>query len=183
MQIKKYHNPAVNMLCRQTWLRHINHWLVSRVPSCNWVCGNKQLLKRAQRDRMHELCRFHTPTIVKVLRMVGLSLLPLIFLQKNAKSLTPLLEVGESEIGPKGGLVKLDRDGSRKIEYITIPYSNHSQNIEDGWLVSSSTGVPTNNAKSLTPLLQFGVWAVKWRLRVIGGDRCRKIVFHTQTKS
>ena len=78
------------------------------------------------------------------------------FPTKNAKSLTPLLEVGESEIGPKGGLVKLGRDGSRKIEYITIPYSNHSQNIEDGWLVSSSTGVPTNNAKSLTPLLQFG---------------------------
>ena len=28
-------------------------------------------------------------------------------------------------------------------EYITIPYSNSSQNIMDGWLVSSSTDVPT----------------------------------------
>ena len=31
----------------------------------------------------------------------------------------------------------------------TIPYSNDSQNIMDGWLVSSSTDVPTKNA---TPL-------------------------------
>ena len=43
-------------------------------------------------------------------------------------------------------MVKLDRDSCRKTECVTIPYSNYSQNIEDGWLVSSSTGVPTKNA-------------------------------------
>ena len=46
----------------------------------------------------------------------------------------------------------------RKIEWITIPYSNDSQNIMDGWLVSSSTGVPTKNAKLLTPILE--IWGV-----------------------
>ena len=37
---------------------------------------------------------FHTPTIVKVLSMIALSLIPLMFLQKNAKSLTPSLDGG-----------------------------------------------------------------------------------------
>ena len=34
---------------------------------------------------------FHTPTVVKVFSIVGLSIFPLMCLQKNAKSLTPLL--------------------------------------------------------------------------------------------
>ena len=54
----------------------------------------------------------------------------------------------------KDGLVKLDRNRCRKIEYITIPYSNDSQNVKHGCLVSASTDVPTTNAKSLTPLLE-----------------------------
>ena len=48
---------------------------------------------------------------------------------------------------------ELDRDSCRNTEYITIPYYNGSQNIKDGWLVSSSTGVHTKNANSLAPLL------------------------------
>ena len=61
----------------------------------------------------------------------------------------------------KEGLVKLDTHSCRMTEYVTIPYSNDSQNIEDGWLVSSSTGVPTENAKSLTPLLDAEWWIAK----------------------
>ena len=52
--------------------------------------------------------------------------------------------------------MKLGRNRYRKIEYITIPYSNDSENIKCGWFVSSSTDVPTTNAKSLTPLLEGG---------------------------
>ena len=52
--------------------------------------------------------------------------------------------------------MKLNRDRCRRIEYITIPYSNDSHNITYGWLVSSSADVPTQNAKSLTPLLEVG---------------------------
>ena len=44
----------------------------------------------------------------------------------------------------------------RKIEHITIPISNDSKNIQDSWLVSKSTDVPSTNAKSLIPLLD--VW-------------------------
>ena len=39
---------------------------------------------------------------------------------------------------------------------ITIPYSNDSRMIKDGWLVSSSPDLPTKNAKSLIPLLGKG---------------------------
>ena len=42
------------------------------------------------------------------------------------------------------------------MESITIPYSNDSQGVRDGWLVSSSTGVPTKNVKPLIPLLELG---------------------------
>ena len=52
--------------------------------------------------------------------------------------------------------MKLNRDRCRRIEYITIPYSNDSQSITYGWLVFYSTDVPTQNAKSLTPLLDVG---------------------------
>ena len=38
------------------------------------------------------------------------------------------------------------------MESITIPYSNDSQGVRDGWLVSSFISVPTTNAKSLTGL-------------------------------
>jgi hypothetical protein len=48
------------------------------------------------------------------------------------------------------GFVKLNREKCRKAEYFTIPCSNDSQ---DGWLVSSSTDLPTKKAKSLIPLL------------------------------
>ena len=49
----------------------------------------------------------------------------------------------------------------RKQRYDTIPYSNCSQSIKDSWLVSSSTHVPTQNAKSLTPLFRGDseIWA------------------------
>ena len=97
---------------------------------------------------------FHTPTTDIVLRMVGLSLLQPMYLQK--------MQTcgggggggggGQRNSGERAAMVKLDRDICRT-EYFTIPYSNHSQNIEGGWLVSSSTGVPTENAKSFTPLL------------------------------
>ena len=40
-----------------------------------------------------------------------------------------------------------------KIADVTIPQSNTSQSTTHSWLVSSSTLVPTKNAKSLTPLL------------------------------
>jgi hypothetical protein len=56
----------------------------------------------------------------------------------------------------KEGLVKLDRNRHWKVECTTLPYSNDSQNIMDGWLVSSSTGMPTKNAKPLTSLLEVG---------------------------
>ena len=46
--------------------------------------------------------------------------------------------------------MKLDRNRHWKVECTTLPYSN------DGWLVSSSTGVPTKNAKPLTSLLEVG---------------------------
>ena len=74
----------------------------------------------------------------------------------NAKPLTPSLEGGGwSKIEVKDGLVKLGRDRCRMIEYIIIPYSNDSVNVKYGCVVSSSTDVPTKNAKSLTPLLEF----------------------------
>ena len=57
--------------------------------------------------------------------------------------------MGYSETGAKQVLVTLNR--CRKIEYITIPHSNSSQNNTDGWLVSSCTNVPTTNAILLTP--------------------------------
>ena len=43
-------------------------------------------------------------------------------------------------------MVKLDRKSCKKTDLITIPYSNDSQNVRHGWLVSSFTGVPTKNA-------------------------------------
>ena len=45
----------------------------------------------------------------------------------------------------------------REIQQLTIPFSNDSQSIEYDCLVSSSTNVPTRNAKSLIPLLGGGV--------------------------
>ena len=48
---------------------------------------------------------------------------------------------GETEV--KDESVKLDRDSCRKIECITIPFSNDSQTNNHGWLVSSSADVPT----------------------------------------
>ena len=81
---------------------------------------------------------------------------------KSAKSLTPLLEgegglaKGQLPIEVKEGLVKLDRERYRKKVYNTIPYSTYHPTYMNGWLVSSSTGVPTKNAKSLTPLLEVG---------------------------
>ena len=53
----------------------------------------------------------------------------------------------------KEGLVKQDREMCRKVEYITVPYSNFCLNIKSGWLLSSSTDLPTKKAKSLIPLL------------------------------
>ena len=41
-----------------------------------------------------------------------------------------------------------------EIEDVTIPYSNCSQSIKDSWFVYFSTLVPTQNAKSLTPLFE-----------------------------
>ena len=63
-----------------------------------------------------------------------------------------------TKIEVKEGLMKLTRNGCRKIEYITIPYTNDSQSITDGWLVSSCTDVPTKHAKLLRPLLEVGGW-------------------------
>ena len=48
-------------------------------------------------------------------------------------------------------MVKLDEDSCRKSKYVTIPYSNNSQSIEDGWLVSSSTDFPQKKANLLSP--------------------------------
>ena len=58
----------------------------------------------------------------------------------------------DSEIKVRKRFIKVDRDGCRNTEYITID----SRNINYGWLVSYCTGVPTQNAKSLAPLLE--VW-------------------------
>ena len=54
------------------------------------------------------------------------------------------------------GMAKFGRDRDRcsKRADVIIPYSNTSQSIKDSWFVSSSTLVPTKNAKSLTPLLR-----------------------------
>ena len=54
-----------------------------------------------------------------------------------------------------------DRDRCTKIADVTIPYSNTSQSTKHSWFVSSSTLVPTKNAKSLTPLYRWDgeVWA------------------------
>ena len=104
---------------------------------------------------------FHTPSLVKALRIVGSSLFLLMCLQKKRNRWHPYI----------GGTAKFgrDRDRCRKIEDITIPYSNFSQSIKDSWVVSFSANVPTTNAKSLTPLYRgtskFG------RAR----DRCKKI--------
>ena len=65
---------------------------------------------------------------------------------KNAKSLTPLFR-GTAKFGQDG-------DWCSEIEHGTIPYSNCSQSIKDSWFVCSSILVPTNNAKSLTPLFR-----------------------------
>ena len=65
----------------------------------------------------------HTLMIVRTLHMVGLSLFALM-------SLTNLLAVGGREIEVEEKLVKLNR--FTKIECITIPCSNDSQNITDG---------------------------------------------------
>ena len=63
---------------------------------------------------------------------------------------------GGREIEVKEKLVKLNRNRCEKIEYITNPYTNDSQSTMDGWLVSSCTDVPTQNAKSLTPIIEVG---------------------------
>ena len=56
-----------------------------------------------------------------------------------------------------------DKDRGREIEYVTIPYSNYSQSIKDGWFVSSSTltKYSTKNVKSFTPLFRGDseIWA------------------------
>ena len=71
---------------------------------------------------------------IKVVRIVGLSLFPLLCLQQI---------------------------GSARWNYVTIPYSNCSQSIKDSWFVPISTLVPTTNAKSLTPLFRGDseIWA------------------------
>ena len=56
----------------------------------------------------------------------------------------------------KDGLVRLDRNRCRKIECVTIPYTNDSQSITHCWPVSSCTVVYTKKAKLLTPILEFG---------------------------
>ena len=60
--------------------------------------------------------------------------------------------MGDSEREKKEGLLKLDRNRCRKIECITTPYSNNSQSIIDGWLVSSSTNASTKNCKIVDTL-------------------------------
>ena len=52
--------------------------------------------------------------------------------------------------------MQLDMEKCRKKVCITIPYYKNSQNIQDSWLVSKSTRVPSTNAKSLIPLLEVG---------------------------
>ena len=53
-----------------------------------------------------------------------------------------------------------DRTRCSEMEYVAIPYSNCSQSTKDSWFVSSSTHVPTNNAKLLTP----SFWGLEWVL-------------------
>ena len=62
---------------------------------------------------------FHTPTVVKVLRIVGLSLFPFLCLQQMQNSRHPYL----------GGTAKFGRDRNMcsEIEDFSIPYSNCSQ--------------------------------------------------------
>ena len=52
--------------------------------------------------------------------------------------------------------MKLTKNRCRKCRSITVPYSNDSQNITDGWPVSCSADVSKINAKSLTLLLEVG---------------------------
>ena len=61
-----------------------------------------------------------------------------------------------SIVGARGVLMKLKlytrfvgSERGRKTEYITMPYSNDSQTITNGLLVSFFTDVPRKNAKSL----------------------------------
>ena len=102
-----------------------------------------------QKDRLCYYSILQQQTDI-VLRMVGLSLLQPMYLQKMQTCGGGGGGGGQRNSGERAAMVKLDRDICRT-GYVTIPYSNHSQNIEGGWLVSSSTGVPTENAKSLTP--------------------------------
>ena len=54
---------------------------------------------------------------------------------------------------------------------VTIPYSNCNQSIKDSWFVSSSTLVPTRNAKSLRLVFREDIIVKFWRDR----DWCSKM--------
>ena len=83
----------------------------------------------------------HTPTVVKVLRIVDVYLFLLLCLQIMRNRWHPYL----------GVTAKFNRDWNRfsEIEDGTIPYSNCSQSVKDSWFVHISNLVPTQNAKSL----------------------------------
>ena len=85
---------------------------------------------------------FHTPTVVKMLRIVGF-----VFFHSYSYKKCEIVDtlIRDSEIGRS-------RDRCSKIADITIPYSNTSRSIKDSWFAFSSILMPTKNAKSLTPL-------------------------------
>ena len=116
---------------------------------------------------------FHTPTVVKVLRIVGLSLFPLLCLQQMRNRSHPYL----------GGTAKFGRDWDRfsEMEDVTIPYSNCSQSIKDSWFVSFPTLVPTTNAKSLTPLYRGTAKFGQDTNRSSRDRKCYHSVFRTPT--
>ena len=63
-----------------------------------------------------------------------------------------LLELGvDWQRNSKRGTDKAERERYRMKVYNTIPYFNDRPTYKDGWLVYSSTSVPTKNAISLTP--------------------------------
>ena len=86
---------------------------------------------------------FHTPTLVKALRIVHLPLLPLLCLQKMRNPWHLYL----AKFGR-------DKDKCSKIADVTIPYSNTSQSTTHSSFASSSTLVPTKSAKFL--FLRYG---------------------------
>ena len=140
-----FHTPSVVKVVKIVGLYLITFICLQQMQNC-W---HPQLVEQRNLNLIglvaarKSMLLFHTQTVVKVVMIVGLSLITLMCLQQMQNYLHPQLR-GATKF-------EFDRNGFSNKKYITIPYFNCSESSNNSWFVSYYSHVPTINAKLLIP--------------------------------